>query len=281
VRVSLEKPGTPTEIVHFGIKGQKWGVRKEKTSSPELKKQAQTAFRAKTEPVATARIKQMLSIDPLSMNDYKQMSTKATEIPSGKTLYRLTRTPNDISLSGHTYVSTNKKDAEIYRGLLPAQRLFDPIRKSDYKPQYEISLKTTKTLRGPSEKERIDILSKLVDDKTAVNGKMSIREYYKKSNVISRKEAKTATGLELALITHRRIHQNMFVRKDPISRSYMDAVRKKGYDMLSDDNDSGIVAKSPMIILNPQKSTQPQKITALSNDDILKAQINLRFPKSK
>ena len=28
----LEKPGTPEELIHFGVKGMKWGVRKEQTS---------------------------------------------------------------------------------------------------------------------------------------------------------------------------------------------------------------------------------------------------------
>ena len=25
--VPLEKPGTPTELIHYGVKGMKWGVR--------------------------------------------------------------------------------------------------------------------------------------------------------------------------------------------------------------------------------------------------------------
>lgn len=31
--ISVEKPGTPSELVHFGIKGMKWGVRKEEETS--------------------------------------------------------------------------------------------------------------------------------------------------------------------------------------------------------------------------------------------------------
>jgi len=33
VKVSVEKPGTPGELVHHGVKGMKWGVRKEQVSS--------------------------------------------------------------------------------------------------------------------------------------------------------------------------------------------------------------------------------------------------------
>lgn len=31
--VPLEKPGTPEELIHFGTKGMKWGVRKERASN--------------------------------------------------------------------------------------------------------------------------------------------------------------------------------------------------------------------------------------------------------
>jgi hypothetical protein len=37
VIVSVEKPGTPAELVHHGVKGMKWGVRKERSSSSRVK----------------------------------------------------------------------------------------------------------------------------------------------------------------------------------------------------------------------------------------------------
>jgi hypothetical protein len=33
MKVSVEKPGTPGELVHHGVKGMKWGVRREKAGS--------------------------------------------------------------------------------------------------------------------------------------------------------------------------------------------------------------------------------------------------------
>jgi hypothetical protein len=36
VIVSLEKPGTPQELVHHGIRGMKWGVRKASSSSEQI-----------------------------------------------------------------------------------------------------------------------------------------------------------------------------------------------------------------------------------------------------
>jgi hypothetical protein len=37
MKVSLEKPGTPSEIVHYGVKGMKWGVRKSYTDKVDAK----------------------------------------------------------------------------------------------------------------------------------------------------------------------------------------------------------------------------------------------------
>jgi hypothetical protein len=33
VKVSVEKPRTPEEIVHFGVKGMRWGVQKKQETS--------------------------------------------------------------------------------------------------------------------------------------------------------------------------------------------------------------------------------------------------------
>src|SRR4051812_7088977 len=148
--ISVEKPGTPYELVHHGVKGMHWGIRKERTSDPELKRQAKSALKEKSKPILDIRISQMFNVDPLTMNDYNQMSTRRTSIPAGQSLYRLTRNPNDTTFTGRTYVTTNKKDAEIYRGLLPSQRLFEPLKKSDYKPHFELALKTKTMLKGPS-----------------------------------------------------------------------------------------------------------------------------------
>lgn len=35
--ISIEKPGTPSELVHLGVKGMHWGVRKERTPAEQVK----------------------------------------------------------------------------------------------------------------------------------------------------------------------------------------------------------------------------------------------------
>lgn len=45
--ISLEKPGTPSELVHHGVKGQRWGVRNRKFSS-EFNKQNPTSAKRRT-----------------------------------------------------------------------------------------------------------------------------------------------------------------------------------------------------------------------------------------
>lgn len=44
--ISLEKPGTPAELVHHGIKGMKWGVRNRKFNS-EFSRQNPTSAKRK------------------------------------------------------------------------------------------------------------------------------------------------------------------------------------------------------------------------------------------
>lgn len=36
MKVSVKKPGTPAELVHYGAKGMKWGVRKQRSTKPPL-----------------------------------------------------------------------------------------------------------------------------------------------------------------------------------------------------------------------------------------------------
>lgn len=52
--VSIEKPGTPAELVHYGIKGMKWGVRKKRETSGRGggKKEISSEKRAKREAKA-------------------------------------------------------------------------------------------------------------------------------------------------------------------------------------------------------------------------------------
>lgn len=274
-------------LVHYGIKGMKWGVRKERISNPELKKQAVKIYNKKTDPLVEVRLNQIFDISPLTISDYHKMSTRTPVIPKDKNLYRtIPIQSKNKNLVSHMYVTSNKRDAEVYRGLIPTLRAFEPLRKSDYKPHEEIVFKTTKILRGPSEKERVDLLAELMSKPGTVQGKlgsikvgkpMSLRESFRRTKIISRSEYKKSTDLELALKLHRRVHQNMGIQSDPIGQAYLKHVREKGYDMVSDDWDSGIISKNPTIILNPKKSTRVDTVTRLSNDDILNAQIKLQF----
>jgi hypothetical protein len=42
MRYLIEKPGTPEELVHYGVKGMKWGVRKSSSSSGKAGKSMST-----------------------------------------------------------------------------------------------------------------------------------------------------------------------------------------------------------------------------------------------
>lgn len=52
----LEKPGTPEELIHFGVRGMKWGVRKEDSSSGLTSKEGMSTKKKVAIGVGTAAV---------------------------------------------------------------------------------------------------------------------------------------------------------------------------------------------------------------------------------
>ena len=49
MQVSIEKPGTPAELVHHGVKGQKWGVRRKREQNRQFSRSFNRANPSRSE----------------------------------------------------------------------------------------------------------------------------------------------------------------------------------------------------------------------------------------
>lgn len=274
------------ELIHYGVKGMKWGVRKTEptTFTKEQRKQARAKARALTS--ATLDSKYQTGEDfftrRMSQEEYNKLSTKGVSVKKGTTIRRVAQR-SDEKYGDATYVSYTKSDQSLYRAVMPLTNTKNPFKlggNKTYKQHYEITFKALETLKSPSEKDRVDAFTGLMDTPSIKlkNGKtVSGRDYLKKKYP---KEVKTLNSQQLGLRVYKDFTEEQYANT-PINTAYFKRVREKGYNAVVDDNDQGHLSEAPLIVLNPDGTLKKMQVHALSADDVNQALLDLKIPKGK
>ncbi|QEQ94309.1 hypothetical protein HWC66_gp05 [Gordonia phage Chikenjars] len=255
-------------LEHHGVKGMRWGVRKERKAIVSNMTSAANEIRARQDANRWQS----------SMNEttYNSLSDKDFVVGKDAVLRRTTKNLEGDLMSEHTYLSINDADAARYRGLLPAA--LTGVQKS-YEQHYESTYEATGQLKSPSEKKRVDAYIALMD-KEAIElsdgSKLTGREYLKQiglGDVVD-----TMGSKELTLTYYGQLVANQGIRDDPINTAYFNEIKSKGYNALVDDNDRGIYSETPLVILNQVESVKRVGVKQLTDADIHEAQGSLRPP---
>lgn len=230
--VGAEKPSLD-ELSHHGVKGMKWGVRKERPTG---------------------------SGNPSYSVDKEGRIT----IEKGYQLQRVfdSKVGATSGSTGANYFSFTPKDKNIYVQMMGAgiDSKFNIIRKlaSD-----KISVTVAKEpLKSPSRKEAFDTLKESINQAGAPKG---IRPFDKDF---------TSKGAEAWYQ-----EANAHIVKDKNSsfnQVYYGNLRKKGYNMLLDEADSGFLSELPVIVLDGAKSLRPLSVSDLSGKDVKAAKSFLK-----
>lgn len=244
------------ELKHHGVKGMKWGVRKDRDrATNKLSKTEKKTYKAEMGKVLDKRFDRMFEAEaPL---DYKSLSNKKVTINKGSEVYRVVEKKNRDAPD--RYISTNQQDRTNYKIAIPAK---------PFGQTYEVTLKTTEKLISPSEKERFDAFTTILDQPSVVmkNGKtITGREYLKKTGYGSK--VKDIDTQRVGAATYRQMLEHQWM-KTPLNDAYFKEVRSRGYNALIDDNDRNIVSKSPVILLNPDYTVKRTSIKPITKDDI-------------
>lgn len=278
---SNQEFATPQDaLAHFGVRGMRWGVRKDENVSPksskELVKVARKNFHTVTEKSMDIRIHQNFAPKPI---DSSKLSNRSRTIKEGREFYRLVKEKNK-EIADTTYVSTNAADRKAYRAIL--SNMIDPrVAKRSYSPTYEMVLKATRDLSLPSEKARFDAFVELLDNPSIPIGRrgktITGREFLRRSG-----HGREVNKLDSVILGEK--YYTMFVQhqgaRTPLNSAYFKLMREKGYDVISDDNDRNVISNDPLIVLDTATSVKTMYVRRLTNDEINKAIATFTPPKN-
>lgn len=255
-------------LAHYGVKGMRWGVRKERKVIIESYNKAQAEFdRRHNEHGSWTRV---------SETKYNQLSDEDFVVGRDAVLKRATRDLENDATRKVTYLSTNEADAMIYRGIFPAQ--FMGLG-SGYKGYYESTYEATTQLKSPSEKKRIEGYIELMDSRELKlqNGEtITGREYLKRSGLGDAVDQLSSKELGLT-------YYGQFLREqgnpgEPLTTAYFDKMAKRGYTAVVDDHNQGTFSKTPIIVLEPYKNLKLKEVKQLTEQDVHDAITSLRPP---
>ncbi|QKY79410.1 hypothetical protein SEA_AFLAC_18 [Gordonia phage Aflac] len=259
-------------LAHHGVKGMKWGVRKDQhrtysekasTTTEGMVKRAGSTVQMTRYFSSGGAIKKQQNYDE---EWYSKLEGGKEYIEKGATLNRVVRGVDDRALAGRLYVSQLESDNEMYKAVIPAVQKKFAFGQKEYHSVYQVELEAKKRMAMPSEKVRIDTFIDTIqtpagrqwmkdsgykDEITELNAKEQGLKAYKKFN-------KVAGNQDLA-----------------VTDVYFNKVKAQGYDAILDDNDAGIWSKKPMILLSAQSTVKVKSVRQLSADEINQAQRNV------
>lgn len=241
-------------LAHHGVKGMKWGVRRDRATN-KLSKSEKKAYNNEMGKVLDKRFARIF--DTEGSLDISRLSDKKVEIAKNSEVYRVVGKKNKDAKD--SYISTNQQDRANYKIAIPPK---------PFSQNYEVTLKTTNKLTSPSEKERFDAFTTILDQPSVVlkDGKtITGREYLKQNGY--RSKVKDVDTQRVGAATYRQVIQTQWM-DNPFNDAYFNEVRSRGYNALIDDNDANIVSKSPVILLNPDYTVKRTSIKPITKNDI-------------
>lgn len=256
--------------MHYGVKGMKWGVRKDhyrayidknatKATEGRIKRLGSAVNMARY-GVKGAKMKAQAKFDD---EWYNRLDTGKQYIEKGHKLSRVARGVDENVLAGRLYVAKRKDDADMYRATIPFYQKKGAAGKKSYHSVYQIELETKKRLAMPSPKERVDAF---IETLQRPEGRKWLSENGYKGQI------NELNAKEVGLKYYQRFNKYAGDQSSKFNDTYFNEIKRRGYQALIDDNDAGIWSKEPTILLSPKGTVKVKSVRQLSADEINEAQ---------
>jgi len=227
------------ELKHYGVKGMKWGVRKERETS--------------------RRRSTLLPGD--------------TVLRKGTTFQRIA-TGSNMAYTQGVFLSYTAKDKDLYRGVLGRMRVSWLIQNEPGKVQLkQLTMTANKDIRIPSKEKRIEELEKLLKtDKEAVIA--LINEGETTSRRSKGYDVNKTNAVDNTMYERFNHSLGLGVEKHPVIAKYYKSLKEQGYDAIPDENDirlSTFKARAPVILFDTMDSIGDIKVKNLSAGEVFAA----------
>lgn len=241
------------ELYHHGIKGQRWGIRRYQNKDGSLTPAGEKRY--SPGELGRTPVQKGVSVK----------SDGSISISKGISMQRLV-SDKSRPLKDITYASVLEYDNAKYIKYIGGKGFLGGGRNKI------LSIKANEDLKAPS----LDEASKIMVD--ILNKNPEFRNNFKNmlGNTVSDKELKRMnddpTGIDAkAWYDELNVSMTFSPDFDPsapfIQKTFSEALQKKGYNMLRDENDfQNKVSKAPVIILNPEKTLSVVGLTDITDE---------------
>ena len=283
-------------LIHYGVKGMKWGVRRYQNKDGSLTKEGKERYDEKEDKklsrnqkiaigvAATAAVLAIaggvymhnkksylgsINSNSLKLGKYivDEMSSD-TVIPKGSKMFRTTDNKN--LRESLTYTSFTRGDKNRYIIRMGQQ----------YKPNkvFQMKLKTLTDIKVPSEKKQFDMFVDLLTNDEEFSRTIAHNPYGKTEKLFGNRKLaeKFASDYHYDNFISRMVNLDTEYDKDASLSKFKNYVKSKGYNGMLDINDIRTTSEKPLIIFDTKDNLKVDSVKKVNAGMKFVAGLNVR-----
>lgn len=298
----VKPPLDEATLIHFGIKGMKWGFRKQRESSgdksrvktneqkPNTHNEPPKKYFGLTKKQALIGAGVLVGIGVAAVVLHKTKGFPFANLEKGlanstlgkgrleELLTKHGKTSMESFPKGHIFTRFSRvAETEVRNG---AYSVYTPKDVANYTvgwtSKHKIKIETLGDIKSPSLQTRFDTMADLVDKPIPEFADKTLRKHLLRiqSTRNSKAWVKRASAEDLGKYYYASVTGNVW-EKNPVGKAYLARLREQGYDAMIDDRDTGGLAEAAMVLINKNM------FQIKSNDAINRVDIDAAYEELK